>query len=467
MPPTIALVICLVLFFGLLRFDPAKEPRTSLALWVPLTWMFFGASRLPAQWLGSSVGSAAQALEEGNPVDRAILSVLILLAIGILLSRFFNWAGFFARNLFLIAFLLFALASVAWSDFPLVTFKHWIRDLGNYLVILVVLSDPHPQEAVRTLLRRLLYLLVPLSILLIKYYPYLGKRFSDWTGAAEFIGATTSKNMLGALCLVSGIFFFWDTVTRWSDRKDRRTRRILAVNIAFIAMTLWLLNLASSATSNVCLAMGCLVIVAANTGISRRYPGFLKFLTPAAFCVYLVLAFGFDINGDLAGAVGRDPTLTGRNNIWNAVLSTHTNPIIGTGYESFWLGSRLTHVWQLAGQVNEAHNGYIELYLSLGLIGVFLFFLFMIATYRTICKRFSPSFSIASLGLALWAITLFYNMTESAAFNGHFLWITFVLVLIIVSANTTIARDAPSVEKSMSKESTFKRREDVAVGDRI
>src|SRR3984893_16756181 len=118
--------------------------------------------------------------------------------------------------------------------------------------------------------------------------------------------------------------------------------------------------------------------------MSRRYPGFLKFMIPAAFCVYLVLAFGFDINGDLAGAVGRDPTLTGRSNIWKAVLSTNTNPLIGTGYESFWLGPRLNHVWQLAGQVNEAHNGYLEIYLTLGLVGVFLLFLFIIASYRTI-----------------------------------------------------------------------------------
>ena len=153
------------------------------------------------------------------------------------------------------------------------------------------------------------------------------------------------------------------------------------MNVVLIAMTLWLLNLSSSATSTVCLTMGCLVIVAARTKVSRQYPGFLKFMIPAAFCLYLLLAFGFDINGDLAGAVGRDPTLTGRSDIWRAVLSTHTNPIIGTGYESFWLGSRLEYVWRLAGQVNEAHNGYLEIYLTLGLVGVFLLLSFMIASY--------------------------------------------------------------------------------------
>src|SRR3984893_594105 len=467
MPSSLASLLWFIFLVQLVRYDPARDRDASVTLWIPTIWIFFTASRLPAQWLGGQVGTAAQALEEGNPLDRIIFSSLILLSLIVLASRPFNWNRFVVRNFALIALIGFALTSALWSDFPLVSMKRWFRDLGTYLVILVVLTDRRPFEAVVTLLRRVCYLLIPLSVLLIKYYPYLGKHYSEWTGAAEYVGATTSKNMLGVLCLVSGIFFFWDTLRLWPERKDRQKRKILWVNGIFIWMTLWLLNLSSSATSTICLTMGCLVLLAANTTFSRRHPGFLKFMIPAAFCVYLVLAFGFDINGDLAGAVGRDPTLTGRSNIWSAVLSTHTNPLVGTGYESFWLGSRLSHVWRLAGQVNEAHNGYLELYQNLGVVGVFLLFAFLIASYRTICKKLSPSFHIASLGLALWTVMLFYNMTEAVAFRGQFVWVIFVLVVIIVSARTPIVRDAPPITKSASEKPAFKRREGVAVGDRI
>jgi len=467
MPPIVALFLCFVFVLGLLRYDPVKDSHTSPALWVPLIWMFFTGSRLPAQWLGGDTGTAAQAFQEGNLVDRSIFFGLIVLSIVILMVRPFSFGAFFSRNIALMALLVLALASVVWSDFPLVAFKRWFRDLGNYLVVLVVLSDPHPYEAVLTLLRRLFFLLIPLSVVLIKYYPDLGKQFSYWTGATEFIGAATSKNMLGVLCLVSGLFFFWDTLTRWSDRKDRRTRRIIKVNMAFIAMTLWLLNLASSATSTICLTLGCLIILAASTNVFQRSPGFLKFMIPTAFCIYLVLAFGFNINGEMAGAVGRDPSLTGRSNIWAAVLSTHTNPIVGTGYESFWLGPRLDHVWKLAGQVNEAHNGYLELYLNLGLVGVFFFFIFMVASYRTICKRLSPSFSLASLGLALWTVMLFYNMTESSAFRGQFAWVIFAMVIILVSARDPIARDASPAEIPVLERQRSKLSESAAVGSRI
>lgn len=431
MPPSLALFLWLILLLGLLRYDPAKDSGTSSTMWVPLIWMFIIGSRLPSQWLSGRVGTAAEALEEGNPLDRTVFSVLILLAIGILMSRSFRWDDFFARNFALMAFLSFALVSVLWSDFPFVTLKRWFRDLGNYLVILVVLSDPRPLEAVRTLLRRLCYLLISLSILLIKYYPHIGKQYSEWTGAAMYVGPTTGKNMLGVLCLVSGLFFLWDTVTRWSDRKERRTKQIIGMNFAFIAMTLWLLNLADSATSRVCLVIGCLVIVAAHRKMIKRHPAFLKVLIPACFCLYLILAFGFNINAELAGAVGRNPTLTDRTGIWRFLLGMHTNPMIGTGYESFWLGPRLLQVWQQYGPLNEAHNGYLAVYLELGIIGLFLLVGFLVASYRTVCRRLTPRSSLGSLTLAVWTILLFYNVTE-ASLGGGVLWLTLLLGALAV-----------------------------------
>lgn len=432
MPPFVALLLWVVLLFVLLFLDPAKEPKTSFALWVPVIWMFITGSRLPAQWLGAEGTMVqAQAFQEGNPIDRTFFLVLILLSIVILVSRSFNWGQFFARNKALSAFVAFALLSLLWSDFPLVAFKRWYRDLGSYLVILVALSDLHPGEAVRTVLRRFCYLSIPLSIVLIKYFPELGRRYSEWTGAAYFVGVTTSKNMLGAVAMVGGLFFFWDTVTRWATRKEGRTKRILMVNFAFIAMAVWLINVAESATSRVCLVIGCLVIVVVRSEWAKRHPGFIKALIPVTFGLYLILAFGFNINADLASEVGRDPTLTGRADIWKLLLSMHTNPLIGTGYESFWVGPRLKPIWQQFGQINESHNGYLEIYLNLGLIGVFILVALLIGSYQNICKSLSSRSELASLSLALWTMVLFYNMTE-AAFRLHLMWVLFLLVAIAV-----------------------------------
>jgi len=432
MPPYLALSVWLVLLLGLLCFDPAREAKTSWALWIPIIWMFIGASRLPSQWLGGAYGAANQTIEDGNPLDRTIFALLILLELAILMSRSFNWGKFIAQNAALTALLLFALLSVFWSDFAFVSFKRWFRDLGNYLSILVVLSDPRPLEAVRTVLRRFSYLLIPLCVLLIKYFPWIGKQNEIWTGANMYVGATTSKNMLGVLCLVCGIFFFWDMVSRWPERKERRVWRIIFLDILLMGMTLWVLHLASSATSSVCLALGCFVIAAAHTRRGKRNPGLLKVLIPTFFVLYLILAFGFNLNGSLAQTVGRNGNLTGRTELWKILLSMHTNPLVGTGYESFWLGSRLEWVYQKFTYVNEAHNGYLEVYLNQGSIGLFLICAFLVGSYRTICARLRPFSNFASFSLALWTVLLFYNVTEAAFKSSHLMCLTFLFGAIAV-----------------------------------
>ena len=59
----------------------------------------------------------------------------------------------------------------------------------------------------------------------------------------------------------------------------------------------------------------------------------------------------------------------------------HTNPIFGTGFESFWLGERPKQLEGIFFFIpNEAHNGYLETYLTLGLIGVFLLIGLFVAT---------------------------------------------------------------------------------------
>jgi exopolysaccharide production protein ExoQ len=436
MSPSVALLLWAVLLVGLLCLDRGREPKNSAALWVPVIWLFFLGSRGPSMWLGTSeVSDRAQALEEGNPLDRAVVLVLILLVIGILASRSFRWSNFIAQNFALALFLAFTLSSVAWSDFPVATFKKWFRDLGAYLVVMVVLSDRRPLEAVRTVLRRLCYLLIPLSIVLIKYYPYLGKTFSSW-GGQEYTGVSTSKNMLGALCLVSGIFFFWDITALWHQRSKAHVRPVILVDFAFIGMTLWLLNVSQSTTSTICLAIGCLVIAGAHSEFGRRHPGWIKALAPMSFFLYLILTVGFGLGGRLNEAVGKSADMSDRTRIWQVVLSAPINPVLGTGYQTFWVGPRTQWVWaRLSGNnIMEAHNGYIQIYLDLGLIGVFFLFVFLIATYRKICERLKPLTPLGSLSLGLWTLLLFYNITE-ASFEVNLLLVVFLLTAIPVAGH--------------------------------
>jgi O-antigen ligase len=97
--------------------------------------------------------------------------------------------------------------------------------------------------------------------------------------------------------------------------------------------------------------------------------------------------------------------------------------------------------WESTNQIGlqEAHNGYLETYLDLGIVGLGILCSFLIACYRTMCKRLTASLDFASLSLALWAIVLIYNLTE-AAFRNNPVWATFLLVGITVPASSAAVR---------------------------
>jgi O-antigen ligase len=428
MHPTLALVLWVVLLYLLFRYDPGRESQISWASWAPLCWFFIIQTRLPSQWLGRSTGSVATAFAEGNSFDRPILFGMILLSWAILKSRSFRWGAFFSQNFFLTAYLLFGLLSFIWSDFSAIALKRWIRDLGNYFAILVVLSDPNPLQAVRTFFRRLYFVLIPLSFMMIKYYPYLSRSYDFWTGLPQYVGAATSKNMLGATCMLSGTFFFWDIVARWPERRETQTKRIILLNIVFFLLSYYVLRLADSATSLACLILGCGVILAYH--LWRQHPAFIKTVIPVFLCSYVILAYGFGLNSFVARSLGRDPSLTGRTEIWKSLLTIDTNWLLGTGYESFWLGDRLYQVWSLVGFLTQAHNGYLEFYLSFGIVGLFILAGILISSYRTICRSFTQS-ALAPFVLALWTLALFYNITE-AAFRASFMCLTFLVGAIVI-----------------------------------
>ena len=70
------------------------------------------------------------------------------------------------------------------------------------------------------------------------------------------------------------------------------------------------------------------------------------------------------------------------------VITIPTNRLVGTGYESFWLGDRLQKMWQADPglQLNEAHNGYVEIFLTLGWIGLVFFGVLITSGYRNVIR---------------------------------------------------------------------------------
>jgi O-antigen ligase len=219
----------------------------------------------------------------------------------------------------------------------------------------------------------------------------------------------------------------------YRDRGLPRRTKLLIAHGTILGMVLWLLWMCDSMTSISCFVMASGLMVLVSRPRAARGPVMVHLLVAAMLGLSLFAVF-FDSSGGLLQGIGRNPTLTGRTAIWEAVLPLAGNPLIGTGYESFWLGDRLESFWSLnegafAG-IQEAHNGYLELFLNLGWIGIALIAFLIVMAYPKVIASFRRDPAAGSLGLAFFVSEVVYNFTE-AGFRMMFpLWIFFLLAIL-------------------------------------
>src|SRR5882724_10898473 len=267
LPPKVAALLTVAFIVFLFRRDIREKPDVSGALWLPLLWLILGCSRSVSAWLnifGLPV-AGAPSVEEGSPLDASFYFVLIAAGFYVLNKRQIRLSEIVRNNGWLIAFLLYCFISIAWSDFPFVAFKRCIKILGHPIMVLIVLTEPDPEEALRRLMKRCAYVVVPVSILFIKYYPQWGRDFETWTGAASVNGIAGNKNMLGADCLILGLFFFWHLLQTWQTERNTWRRNELRLIAGFL-IGIWLLfSQAHSATSFISLFIGALTVVFVST----------------------------------------------------------------------------------------------------------------------------------------------------------------------------------------------------------
>jgi O-antigen ligase len=150
--------------------------------------------------------------------------------------------------------------------------------------------------------------------------------------------------------------------------------------------------------------------------------------------------------GQIITKFGRDITLTDRTYIWHDCYAAVGNPLLGVGFGGFWIGRLANIPWNasMTWVLGESHNGYIETYLQLGLIGGFLLAGVLFSTLPKLLASLADDFDFGCFRITLFLTLLLINITESTYIRGdNHLW----LVLMIIAWKVPVASEtAPATQ---------------------
>lgn len=361
-------------------------------------------------------------------MDRLFFMVMIFWALYILSKRGINWPQLVAKNWPIALFYGYFLISVLWADSSVSSFKRWFKDLGNVFVALVILTEPNFQQGFRSVFVRCAYLWMPLSIVFVRYFPELGRRYTRG-GGLEVTGVTFQKNSLGAMVLVCGLVLIWDWLERSRPELVRQQKFERYFPVAVLLVGFYLLHLCDSKTSIACLVLGGAVLAAVRLPLLRKRIGALGGYALMAIIVFFAIDAMFGIKETVVSSMGRDMTFTGRTDVWREIFALKTDPLIGTGFCSFW--SDRFYQDQLPNWVAfSAHNGYIEMWIDGGWIGIFFLALLLVATALRINADLSRSGNYALIRFAVLIATLVGNFSESHYGRMSPLWFLFLLTAL-------------------------------------
>ena len=408
----------------------------SWALWLPTLWMLWVASRSIDTWLGVAGGDR----EAGGVLDPIFQAGLLCVGLIVTGRRRLNWPNVIRNNAWLIALIGWMLVSVLWSDMPLRSFRSWVKEVIAVLMALVILTEPAPQEALRSFLRRTVYVLIPFSVLLVKYYPDLGAVYNRHSGEVQWIGVTLQKNSLGHLCLISTFFLVWTFIKRWNGR-DRPVRRYeRGAEVLLLLMTLWLFKgpsmWAASATAMYALSVGLITLFSLLWMEKHRIrPGVITWGTVTAciiaFGIITPLVGGSTVTS-VTSAVGRDATLTGRTEIWAGLLpDLERQPILGYGFSGFWTIARINE-----HDIGQAHNGVPDMCLQLGVAGLLLMAGFLLRCVSSANKILENDCDQGCLYLCFVLMIAIDSIADSSldSFNRPLMAIVLFLSISVPSA---------------------------------
>jgi exopolysaccharide production protein ExoQ len=387
----------------------------------------------------------ANQLGSANPLNTLVTGFVLAVVLSLMLRRR-RVAMSYAPGMWpVLAVIVLAVMSTAWSDQPSVTIRRAASLMTVTLWAWYVVSRYDLKDVI-SIVRQSIGLLALASLVIAIVAPGMGR--DDPMGPDGWRGVFAAKNSLGEIMAIGTITYLYCVFTRPPKFKS------LLVWLAGAALCLGMLYLSHSTTALLVVIVGiplCLVIRLSykRAGVAVIvWTSLLLLIVPAQIIAIEELPV-------LAPMLGKDATLTGRVDLWLIVPSyIAQRPWLGYGFAGFWIQDSINviQIWSTVGwEAPHSHNGWLDIMLELGVVGlalvVFQVVLIIVSGIRAVVEGREPD---AQYVLLTTFLTLVYNLAESSLVRPEVIWV------LLVIASGSIAKIAK--QRRNSRASQFPRR---------
>lgn len=394
--------------------------------------------------IGAISGSASvEQRVEGSMPQRIVLVSLLLLALTLIWKQSSTALVALRDNKATLGIILFCVFSAIWSDYPNLTIRRAIVLAATTVIAMGVALGPFQMRKSHTAIFFGLTGIVVLNLAIVFLWPSWGMSHD---GAKGLYSEKNSAGQVGMIAVI--ITAAWITGTR--------NYRARAVGCLALAASFLFLVLSKSKTSIgitvMALFAGVVLVLCDRLGRRFKLLVWSVFLLVLAASIVVLFSNEFNLTRSL-GMFVNDTSFSSRDAIWNFAWDKARDRIwLGHGYGAFWdvgaVNDPLTRVdpgfWLGdvdTGVINEAHNGYLDLFLGIGLPAAIIATITVLSGMITDARNFlSPAVKRPAKAayLAFFLISMAYlvhNVTESTLFTrGVPLFNTVILCRFLGSA---------------------------------
>ncbi len=255
--------------------------------------------------------------------------------------------------------------SALWSDYPFPTVRRSVT-LSSCVFFGAYCYVQFGLKGTLELMGRATIIGAILSIAAFYLMPSIGHETAQGYENA-MRGIFAQKNSMGESMLLASTWYIY----RLCDNPKSAVRSLLCLALLYICIFM-----TKSATSLV------IAIIVASVGAifwseaNWRRRMLVVYLLAVAF-IFALAFVAFD-TAQLLAVLNRDPSFTGRFPLWDYSLrAAFDRPWLGYGFSGFWNVDSPTvqTIWAaIDWQAPSAHNGYIDIMLQIGVVGLVLYF---------------------------------------------------------------------------------------------